>query len=159
MGYVEEMRKLIGTRTLIMPGVRAVIRDDAGAVLLQLRGDFNIWGLPAGGMELDESVQDAVRREVFEETGLTVVRARPFGFYSDPRYGFSYPNGDRTQPFTVAFLVEEWTGSLVADGDESLDLRFFPLDGLPPPEQMHAPHRTTLLDFQRFLATGDLIVD
>ena len=69
MGYVEELRALIGTRTLINPGVRAVIRDEAGAVLLQLRGDFKIWGLPAGGMELGESVQDAVRREVYEETG------------------------------------------------------------------------------------------
>ena len=59
------------------------------------------------------------------------------------------------QPFTVAFLVEEWSGSLVADGEESLDLRFFPLDGLPTKEQMHAPHRSTLLDLQRFLATED----
>lgn len=159
MGYVEELRKLIGTRTLIAPGVRAVIRDDTGAVLLQLRGDFRIWGLPAGGMELDESVQDAVRREVLEETGLTIVRARPFGFYSHPRYAVTYPNGDRAQPFTVAFMVEEWTGTLTADGEESLDLRFFPIDQLPPPEQMHPPHRTTILDFQRHLETGELIVD
>jgi 8-oxo-dGTP pyrophosphatase MutT (NUDIX family) len=142
-----------------MPGVRAVIRDETGAVLLQLRGDFKIWGLPAGGMELGESVQDAVRREVFEETGLTIVTARPFGIYTDPRFAFAYPNGDRCQPFTVAFLVEAWTGSLVADGDESLDLRFFPLDRLPPAEQMHLPHRSTILDFQRYLETGEIVVD
>ena len=159
MAYVEELRKLIGKRTLINPGVRAIIRDDAGAVLLQLRGDFKIWGLPAGGMELGESVQDAVRREVFEETGLTIVRARPFGIYSNPRYVVTYPNGDRAQPFTVAFLVEEWTGTLTADGDDSLDLRFFPLDGLPPAEQMHPPHRIAILDFQRFLETGEFVVD
>ena len=48
----------------------------AGDVLLQLRGDFKIWGLPAGGMELDESVWDTLCREVHEETGLTVLRAR-----------------------------------------------------------------------------------
>ena len=159
MGYIEELRKLVGTRTLINPGVRAVIRDETGAVLLQLRGDFRIWGLPAGGMELGESVQDAVRREVFEETGLTVIRARPYGFYSSPRYAFSYPNGDRAQPFTVAFQVEEWTGTLAADGDESLDLQFFPLDALPPPEQMHPPHRTALADFKRYLETGEIVVD
>ena len=159
MGYVEELRKLIGTRTLINPGVRAIIRDDAGAVLLQLRGDFKIWGLPAGGMELGESVQEAVRREVYEETGLTVVKARPFGIYSDPRFAFAYPNGDQCQPFTVAFLVEEWTGTVTPDGDESLDLRFFPLDGLPPAEQMHGPHRSTIVDFQRYLETGEIVVD
>jgi 8-oxo-dGTP pyrophosphatase MutT (NUDIX family) len=159
MGYVEELRKLIGTRTLINPGVRAIIRDDNGAVLLQLRGDFRIWGLPAGGMELGESVQDAVKREVYEETGLTVVKARPFGIYTDPRFAFSYPNGDHCQPFTVAFLVDEWTGTLTADGDESLDLQFFPLDALPPAEQMHPPHRQCILDFHRFLETGQLVVD
>jgi ADP-ribose pyrophosphatase YjhB (NUDIX family) len=159
MGYVEELRKLIGTRTLINPGVRAIIRNDAGDVLLQLRGDFKIWGLPAGGMELGESVQEAVRREVFEETGLAIVQARPFGIYSDPRFAFAYPNGDRSQPFTVAFLVEEWTGTLTADGDESLDLQFFPLDRLPPPEQMHPPHRQCVLDFRRFLETGEFVVD
>lgn len=159
MGYVEEIRRLIGDRTLIMPGVRAIVRDGAGGVLLQLRGDFKIWGLPAGSVELGESAQDAVRREVFEETGLTVVRARPFGIYTDPRYAFTYPNGDRTQPFTIGFLVDEWTGDLTPDGEESLDLRFFGLDALPSPDQVHAPHRTTLLDFQRYLATGELIVD
>jgi 8-oxo-dGTP pyrophosphatase MutT (NUDIX family) len=159
MGYVEEICRLIGHQTLITPGVRAVIRDDAGAVLLQLRGDFRIWGLPAGGMELDESVQDAVRREVFEETGLTVVRAHPYAIYSDPRYAFTYPNGDHCQPFTVAFLVDEWTGTLVADGDESLDLAFFPLDALPPPEQMHQPHRMALDHLVRYLETGEIIVD
>ena len=159
MGYVEELRKLIGKRTLIAPGVRAVIRDEAGALLLQLRRDFKIWGLPAGGMELGESVQDAVRREVFEETGLTVLRARPFGIYSNPRYAVTYPNGDRAQPFTVAFLVEEWTGTLTADGDESLDLQFFRIDSLPPADQMHLPHRSTILDFQHYLETGELVVD
>ena len=159
MSYVGDLRKLIGNRLLIAPGVRAIIRDEAGAVLLQLRGDFRVWGLPAGGMELDESVQDAVRREVFEETGLTVVRARPFGIYSNPRYAVTYPNGDHAQPFTVAFMVEEWTGTLTADGDESLDLQFFPIDNLPPADQMHPPHRTTILDFQRYLETGEIVVD
>ncbi len=159
MGYIEELRRLVGSRTLINPGVRVVIRDETGAVLLQLRGDFRVWGLPAGGVELGESAEDALRREVREETGLTVVRARPFGIYTNPRYATTYPNGDRVQPFTVAFEAQEWTGTPIADGDESLDLQFFPLEALPPAEQMHPPHRTTLLDFQRYLETGELIVD
>ena len=78
MGYVDELRAVIGHRPILMPGIRAVIRDERGAVLLQLRSDFRIWGLPAGGMEIGESVVDTLRREVLEATGLTVVRARPF---------------------------------------------------------------------------------
>lgn len=159
MSYIEGLRALIGHRRVLSPGVRAVIRDEVGAILLQRRGDFGTWGLPAGGVELGESVAAALRREVREETGLMVARAVPFAVYSDPRYAFTYPNGDETQPFTIAFYVEEWSGTPVADGEESLELAFFPLDRLPPAERLFAPHRHTLLDFARFLADGRFIVD
>lgn len=159
MGYMEDLRKLVGNQTLINPGVRAVIRDDTGAVLLQLRGDFGIWGLPAGGMELGEGVWDALCREVREETTLTVLRARPFAIYSNPKYGVTYPNGNRIQPYSTAFLVEEWSGAPTPDGVESRDLRFFPLDGPPPAEQILSAHRTVFDDLRRFLETGEIVVD
>lgn len=159
MGYIQELRELVGHRKLIAAGARAVIRDESGAVLLQRRGDFGIWGLPAGGVELGESVWDALCREVREETGLTVLRARPFAVYSNPEHSTTYPNGDEIQPFSMAFLVDDWTGTPVADGDESLELRFFPLDGLPPTEQIVRPHRTAFRDLQHFLETGEFVVD
>ena len=159
MSYIEQLRQVIGHRKIIAPGVRAVIRDAAGRVLLQRRGDFGTWGLPAGGLERDETVAAALAREVLEETNLRVLRAVPFGIYSNPDYSITYPNGDQTQPFTVAFLVEEWAGELAADGDESLELAFFALDALPPPERLHPPHRQALRDFQTFLDTGRLVVD
>ncbi|HEY8597130.1 MAG TPA: NUDIX domain-containing protein [Thermomicrobiales bacterium] len=159
MSYIQGLRRFIGHERIITPGVRAIIRDGAGRLLMQRRSDFGTWGLPAGGMELDESVTTALAREVVEETGLRVIRATPFGIYSDPKYAVTYPNGDQIQPFTLAFLVEEWSGEPVADGDESLQLAFFALDALPPDEQIHPPHRKTLLDFQRFIANGTFIVD
>ena len=159
MGYIQELRALVGHRMLIAGGARAVIRDETGAVLLQLRGDFHAWGLPAGAMELGESIWDTLCREVREETGLTVLKARPFAVYSHPRHSTTYPNGDQIQPLTTAFLVEEWSGSLTPDGDETLDLRFFPLDALPPEDQIIKPHRTALRDLQHFLNTGEMVVD
>ena len=159
MGYVEELRQLVGKRPILVPGVRAIIRDESGAVLLQLRSDFRIWGLPAGGMELGESVHDALRREVFEETSLTVLKARPFGIYTNPANTITYPNGDQSQPYTTAFLVDEWSGTVTPDGDESLDLRFFPLDQLPPPDLLLPAHRRVFEDLARFLETGEITVD
>ena len=159
MSYIGALRRQIGHQKIIAPGVRAVIRDPDGRVLLQRRGDFGTWGLPAGGLELDETVSDALAREVREETGLIVGRAVPFGIYSDPAYSVTYPNGDQTQPFTIAFLVEEWGGIPTGDGDETLELGFFALDALPPEEAIHPPHRQALRDVRAFLANGILIVD
>src|SRR4051794_17655217 len=56
MDYIWELRQVVGHRTLIAAGARAIIRNEAGDVLMQLRGDLKLWGLPAGGIELGESV-------------------------------------------------------------------------------------------------------
>ena len=157
--YIAALRRHVGHRKLLNPGVRAVILNAEGEVLLQQRGDFKTWGLPAGGMELDESILDALQREVHEETGLRVVRATPFGIYSNPAASVTYPNGDQVQPVTTAFHVLEWTGEPRADGDESLALRFYALDHLPPADQMFPIHLKTIRDFRRYLEDGQFIVD
>ncbi|HYX49844.1 MAG TPA: NUDIX domain-containing protein, partial [Ktedonobacteraceae bacterium] len=51
--------------------VYAIIFADR-RVLLALRHNINWWNLPGGGMELGETVDEAMRREVREETGLEV---------------------------------------------------------------------------------------
>ncbi len=88
--YLEELRRLVGNRKLLTVGVRAIIRDEAGAILLQRRGDFGTWGLPAGAMELDESIFEALVREVREETGLLVEPRRLTGIYYESHEDFHH---------------------------------------------------------------------
>ena len=52
-------------------GVFALIFDE-GHILLGHRRDIDWWNLPGGGMEAGETVDEALRREVREETGLEV---------------------------------------------------------------------------------------
>lgn len=156
MGYIQELRALVGTRPLIAAGVRAVLRDEHGRVLLMRRSDFGYWSLPGGLVELGQSVTETVVREMREETGLAVLATTPFAIYSHPRNHVTYPNGDQIQPFAVAFLVERWVGVPQADGDEALDVAFFSFDDLP---EVHPPHRQTLADVQRFLVDRQFIVD
>src|SRR5206468_2417151 len=65
-------------------GVNALIFDE-GHILLAHRRDIDWWNLPGGGMEVGETVDEAVRREVYEETGLEVEVGQLVGVYSKPQ--------------------------------------------------------------------------
>jgi 8-oxo-dGTP pyrophosphatase MutT (NUDIX family) len=146
--YIKTLRARIGHMKIVIPGVRGILVDDQRRLLLQRRADTGHWGLPAGVVDVGDSVLEALSREVQEETGLTVVRAELFGVYTDPRFSVTYPNGDEVQTFTVAFVVREWSGQLSADSDEVTDVRFFPLDALP--ENLWPVHRETIDDYRHF---------
>src|SRR5437588_10743672 len=58
---------------------------DGERVLLAHRRDIDWWNLPGGGMEVGETVDEALRREVAEETGLEVEAEQLVGVYSKPQ--------------------------------------------------------------------------
>jgi ADP-ribose pyrophosphatase YjhB (NUDIX family) len=145
--YLGQLRQLVGNRKLITPAVRAVIYDQHGHVLLIQRKDNQRWGLPAGSLELNESVSDCLRREVQEETGLIVISATPVAIYSEPRFAFTNAFGGEHQMCALVFRVDRWEGTLVRHTDETIDARFFRLDSLP---DMPAHHDETLLDVQAY---------
>ncbi|MEP7352575.1 MAG: NUDIX hydrolase [Acidobacteriota bacterium] len=70
-----------------LPGVGALIfkqREGRGAILIVQRGGSPLkgyWSLPGGLVETGESLEEAVRREVLEETGLRVRPTRMFGLF------------------------------------------------------------------------------
>ena len=64
----------------------AVIRED-GRMLAIKRADNGEWVLPGGVVELDEDPRDTVRREVLEETGVTVELGQLTGVYKNMRLG------------------------------------------------------------------------
>jgi len=99
--------------------VSAVIFQD-GKILLALRRDIDWWNLPGGGMEIGETVEEAVRREVREETGLEVAVERLIGLYSKPQ----------KQEIVLSFLCQRIGGELTGT-DESRECRYFSPDQLP----------------------------
>ncbi|HKA28692.1 MAG TPA: NUDIX domain-containing protein [Candidatus Binatia bacterium] len=152
--YIKALRRLIGTTKIIVPGVRALVFDETGRLLLGRQRLFGSWALPHGCIELGESASAALAREMTEETGLRAIRAEPFGLYSDPKYSVVYPNGDEVQTLTMAFVVHEWEGTLRPDGDEVVELGFFPLEALPSP--LYPIHMETIDDYRR--SDGGFIV-
>jgi ADP-ribose pyrophosphatase YjhB (NUDIX family) len=154
--YLGQLRALAGDRTLLFVGARAVVRDEAGRLLLIRRSDNGMWALPAGAMELGESIADCAVREVREETGLAALRTTPFAIYSGAAYTFTNMYGDTYQLFMTAFRVDEWDGELVKETDETIDAGFFARDELPSePSRVLAE---TLADLASFERTGQVVL-
>ena len=153
--YLGKLRKIVGSRLIIIPGARIVVHDRLGRVLLELRRDFQRWGLPGGHQELGDSSAATAIREVFEETGLRIKRPEVFGIASDPRHEtITFPNGDRTQSVSVLFHARKPRGEPASDPRETLELGWFPLDRLP--KSLMPNSRRTLKAFARYRKTGKL---
>lgn len=148
MSYLEEIRKRLGSRRIFVPGVRAILLNGAGEILLQRRTDSGLWGIPGGSVELDETPFEALRREVEEETALMVIEAEPMGLYCGPHQKFAYPTGDQVQCFALAFIVRKWEGTPRADGREGSMIQFFQTSRLP--EDLVPVHRATIEDYLRY---------
>jgi len=153
--YLGQLRAIAGDRVLIFVGTRAVLRDDSGRVLLIRRSDNGQWALPAGALELGESVTDGAIREVLEETGLVAEELAPFALYSGPAYTKMNQWGHTYQLHSTAFRVLRWSGELVRVTDETTDADFFALDALPAPLAASVPE--TLADLASFEATGAFV--
>src|SRR5579883_2111615 len=81
---MAEFNSAAGDLTLFRIGVSALIFQE-GRVLLAHRRDIDWWNLPGGGMELGETVEETLYREVREETGLDVAIEQLVGVYSKPQ--------------------------------------------------------------------------
>lgn len=120
----------------------AVVTDDAGRILLQRRRDNDLWALPGGGMEMEDSLPGTAVREVKEETGLDVEVTGLVGTYTDPKHVIAYSDGEVRRQFNICFTARI-TGGTLAISDESTELRFVTsgeLDALP----MHHTQRLRL---------------
>jgi 8-oxo-dGTP diphosphatase len=100
----------------------AIFNDERRQVLLIQRRDVPVWVLPGGGIEAGETPDEAVIREILEETGFHVKISRLAGQYS-PINRLARP----TNLYECVILQGKPTPSA-----ETRDVRFFPIDSLPP---------------------------
>ncbi|TVY07784.1 NUDIX hydrolase [Paenibacillus cremeus] len=146
MGYIDELRALVGHRPLILVGAVVVVVDADGRILIQQRRfPYGRWGLPGGLMELGESVEDTARRELFEETQLTAGELKLINIYSGPEQFIRAANGDEFYAVTTAFYTTEVEGELVIDPTEALNFEYYHPSELP--EDMVKSHRRILQEF------------
>jgi ADP-ribose pyrophosphatase YjhB (NUDIX family) len=99
-----------------------VVRDDGGRLLLAraspaltLRGR---WFLPGGGVQHGEQPAESLRREIEEESGLTVTLGPLLDVLSDVR---TIPDGTSLHTVRLIYRVASWEGTLRPEADGTTD--------------------------------------
>lgn len=128
MSYIMELRKLVGTRPLIMAGACVIVLNDEGHILLQKRTDSSDWGTIGGALELGESLEEAAARELYEEAGLTAKAFKFITLLSGKDMYYKYPHGDEVYNVMAVYEAQGVEGNPVIQDDEGLELGCFPLD-------------------------------
>lgn len=151
MEYFREMRKLVGHRPLHLIGSGVLLYRD-GKILLQQRKDDHTYGKHGGIVNIEENTEDAVRREVLEEIGVTLGKIRLFGVYSGPQMTVTFANGDICNFVDVVYICDDFSGDGIPDGDEVEGLKWFDFREIP--ENLHPTDRQPILDFAAFMLEG-----
>ncbi|MCR5755901.1 MAG: NUDIX domain-containing protein, partial [Acetatifactor sp.] len=109
-GYIMDMRKLVGHKTLIQCAGSVIIENGKGQVLLGKRTDNHMWGYSGGSIEIDETVEECAKRELMEETGLIAEELEFFMINSGPEAHYIYPNGDEVSNVEIIYICRKYHG-------------------------------------------------
>ena len=106
--------------------VDGVLLEENELLLIQRRHDpfKGVWALPGGFVDYGETTEQALVREMEEETGLIVKIGELVGVYSDPT------RDPRGHTVSIVYLVERIRGTLCG-GDDAAMAQFFNYESLP----------------------------
>lgn len=142
-GYIMDIRKYVGHRTIIQCAASIICVNERGELLLGRRTDNHKWGYSGGSVEIDEKVEDCARREFFEEMGLTADEIEFFCVNSGPETHYVYPNGDEVSNIEIVYLCRKYHGQIKKQDEEMEELRFFSIEEIDL-EEISPPIRPVL---------------
>lgn len=127
-GYIMDMRRLVGRRTLIHCAASIICVNERGELLLGRRTDNHKWGYSGGAVEIDEKVEDCARRELLEEMGITAEELEFFYVNSGPETHYVYPNGDEVSNVEIVYICRKYHGEIRRQVEEIEEIRYFGVD-------------------------------
>lgn len=130
MGYIENLRKLIGHEPVIFVRPSVVVINESQEILLVQYQD-KTWGIPGGLMEPGESVEECAQRELKEEIGIEVKNLKLVEVVSGKHLYTKLKNGDEYYNVLIGYICTEYEGDIKPDGIEVIDAKFFKATELP----------------------------
>ncbi|MBB6417938.1 NUDIX domain-containing protein [Streptomyces sp. AK010] len=127
--FIRTLRASAGHQLLWLPGVTALVFDDAGRMLLNRRADSGRWSVLGGIPDPGEQPAACAVREVYEETAVRCVAERVV--LVEALRPVTYENGDTCQYMDITFRCRAVGGEAKVNDDESLDVAWFDVDALP----------------------------
>jgi len=128
--YIKYIREKVGHDRVIIVGSGVFVYKN-GKLLLQKRKDNNCWAIHGGSIDIGEVVEEAAKRELKEETGLTANKLELFGVFSGENMMYTYPNGDEVYIVAVTYLCTDFSGEINPEANEVLELKWFDISDLP----------------------------
>jgi len=107
----------------------------------------DLWALPGGFMEMEETLEETARRELMEETGIRADELIRFDTYDRPG------RDPRGRTITQVFVMI-WTAALgmPVAGSDAADLQWFRLDKLP---ELAFDHQQIINDVLQMIKEGE----
>ena len=126
--------------------VVAIIKFPDDKILPVKRGTVvfkGFWALPGGRVETREVIEQAVVREVKEETGLDVEMVRKIGEYHES----GVQDGIEYDYYPACFLVKPYGGKIEKPEEEIEEIRMFDLTEVP--RELAFAHLSMIRDYIR----------
>ena len=116
----------------ILPAVAAAIFNDNGEILLQKRKDVNKWCIISGHVEFGETIENAILREIEEETNVKATIVRLIGVYSSPG-SQTYFYRNKTVQYITSYFEAKLTETICPNfsNNETQELKFFNPENIP----------------------------
>lgn len=130
MDYILQLRQYVGHRPILLVGAGIFVLDQQDRLLLMKRSDNGCWGIPGGATEPGEVLEEAAKRETWEETGIEIGEISLFGVFSGPELYYKYPNGDEVYNVSIIYLSHDWRGEIKTN-EEHTEWKWFAAQEIP----------------------------
>ncbi len=134
-GYLDYMLKKLSQGPYLT--VDGIVEYEGGVVLVERFHPPLGWALPGGFVDYGESTEQAIKREIKEETNLDFVGFKQFKVYSDP--------GRDPRFHTVSLVFIGKGEGKLQGGSDAQRAKVFKRDNLP--QKIAFDHRQILLDY------------